>query len=45
MVHKRLMSAGLIGPADQVARSLYNSPISRSDRTVISETLEGYGLR
>ncbi len=39
------MSAGLIGPADQVARSLYNIEISRSDRTVIYETPEGYGLR
>lgn len=39
------MSAGLIGPADQVARSMYNIEISRNDRTVIYETPEGYGLR
>ena len=44
-LHKRLLSAGLVGPADQVARSLYNIEIARSDRTVIYETPEGYGLR
>ena len=45
VVYKLLLSAGLVGPADQVARSLYNIEISRSDRTVIYETPEGYGLR
>jgi hypothetical protein len=44
-LHQRLSKNGYTGPADQVARALYNIEIARSDRMIMYETPEGYGVR
>lgn len=44
-LHRQLRSAGLVGAADQVSRTLYNVEISRTERMSIHETPEGYGCR
>jgi len=44
-LHGRLKSAGFVGAADQLARSLYSIEIARTDRTITLETPEGYGVR
>lgn len=44
-LHGRFKSAGFVGAADQLARSLYSIEIARTDRTITLETPEGYGVR
>mgnify|MGYP003477906444 CR=1 FL=1 len=44
-LHARLMSAGLVGCAEQVRRQLYNIVISQNERTALLETPDGYAMR
>ena len=44
-LHARFKSAGFMGAADQLSRTLYSIEIARTDRTITLETPEGYGVR